>query len=95
MNEYKAILKPIWTYEYNCGDQHQTLIYKPWKDFQSKVLRIITDAPWYVPNVVIKRDLKCAIGQTRSAQLVSPTVKGLKITQQTGKIFISKNSLQS
>ena len=28
------------------------------KRFQSKVLRIITDAPRYVPNAVIKRDLK-------------------------------------
>jgi hypothetical protein len=26
--------------------------------FQSKELRIITDAPLYVPNAVIKRDLK-------------------------------------
>ena len=26
--------------------------------FQSKVLRIITDALWYVSNAVIKRDLK-------------------------------------
>jgi len=26
--------------------------------FQSKVLRVITDAPWYVPNAVIKRDLQ-------------------------------------
>ena len=28
------------------------------KKFQSKVLRIITNAPWYVPNVVIKHDLQ-------------------------------------
>jgi len=27
------------------------------KDFSPKVLRIITDAPWYVPNTVIQRDL--------------------------------------
>jgi len=26
--------------------------------FQSKVLRIITDAPWYVPSSVIKHDLQ-------------------------------------
>jgi hypothetical protein len=26
--------------------------------FQSKVLRIITDAPWYIPNVVLKSDLQ-------------------------------------
>jgi hypothetical protein len=26
---------------------------------QSKVLRIIVDAPWYVPNSLIRRDLSC------------------------------------
>jgi hypothetical protein len=26
--------------------------------FQSKVLRIITDTPWYVPSAVIKHDLQ-------------------------------------
>jgi len=26
--------------------------------FQSKVLRITTDAPWYIPNAIIKRDLQ-------------------------------------
>jgi len=26
--------------------------------FQSKVLRIITDEPWHVPNAVIRRDLQ-------------------------------------
>jgi hypothetical protein len=25
--------------------------------FQSKALRMIVDAPWYVPNTVIRRDL--------------------------------------
>jgi hypothetical protein len=26
--------------------------------FQSKVLRIRTDAPWYIPNIIIKSDLQ-------------------------------------
>jgi hypothetical protein len=26
--------------------------------FQSKALRMIEDAPWYVPNTVIRRDLQ-------------------------------------
>jgi hypothetical protein len=26
--------------------------------FQSKALRMIADAPWYVPNTVIRRDLQ-------------------------------------
>jgi hypothetical protein len=27
--------------------------------FQSKALRMIVDAPWYVPNSLIRRDLSC------------------------------------
>jgi hypothetical protein len=26
--------------------------------FQSKALRLITDAPWYVPNAITRRDLQ-------------------------------------
>ena len=33
---YKAVLKPIWTYGYNCGDQHLTLISTSWKDISPK-----------------------------------------------------------
>jgi hypothetical protein len=29
--------------------------------FQSKALRMIADAPWYVPNTVIRRDLQIPI----------------------------------
>jgi hypothetical protein len=55
---YKAILKPIWTYGIQlwgtaCNSNIDIL-----ETFQSKVLRIITDAPWYVPNAVIKHDLQ-------------------------------------
>jgi hypothetical protein len=27
--------------------------------FQSKVLRMIVDTPWYIPNSLIRRDLSC------------------------------------
>jgi len=37
--------------------------------FPSKVLRIMTDAPWYVPNAVIKTWLTSVIGLTRRAKL--------------------------
>jgi hypothetical protein len=55
---YKIILKPIWT----CGIQlwgsapksHLVILER----FQSKVLRILTDAPRCVPNAVIRRDLQ-------------------------------------
>jgi hypothetical protein len=55
---YKAILKPFWT----CGVQllgsASNSNIETLERFQSKVLRIITDAARYVPNAVIKRDLK-------------------------------------
>jgi hypothetical protein len=57
--------------------------------FQSKVLRIITDAQRDVPNAVIKRDLKVlsvrqearnySVTYRQRATTVSPTVKGLTI----------------
>jgi hypothetical protein len=55
---YKAILKPIRICGVQlCGSASNSNI-EILEIFQSKVLRIITDAPWYVPNAVIKRDLK-------------------------------------
>ena len=55
---YKAILKPIWTYGVQLWVSASNSNIDILEIFQSKVLRIITDAPWYVPNTVIRRDLK-------------------------------------
>jgi len=55
---YKGILKPIWTYGVQLwgtvSDSNPEILER----FQSKVLWIIMDTPWYVPNAVIKRDLQ-------------------------------------
>jgi hypothetical protein len=52
------MLKPNWTYGVElCGSASNSNI-EILERFQSKVLRIITDAPRYVPNAVIKRDLE-------------------------------------
>jgi len=55
---YKVLLKPIWTYGVQLCGSASNCILEILERFQSKVLRIITDAPWYVPNAVIKRDLQ-------------------------------------
>ena len=52
------MLKPIWTYGVELWGLASTSSIEILERFQSKVRRIITDAPWYVPNAVIKRDLK-------------------------------------
>jgi hypothetical protein len=54
---YKAILKPICTYVIQQWGTASTSNTEILERFQPKVLRTIVDAPWYVPNAVIRRDL--------------------------------------
>jgi hypothetical protein len=55
---YKAILKPIWVYGIQlCGTESTSNI-EILVRFQSTTLRMIVDAPWYVPNTVTRRDLQ-------------------------------------
>jgi hypothetical protein len=57
---YEVILKPIWT----CGMQLwgsasiSNIEILEMERFQGKVLRMITDAPWYVMSMVLRPDLQ-------------------------------------
>lgn len=54
---YKIILKPIWSYGielWGCSKPSNTKILQT---FQSKTLRMIANAPWYVSNITIHNDL--------------------------------------
>jgi hypothetical protein len=55
---YKAILKPIWTYGIQLWGMASNSNIEILERFRSEVLRIITDAPWYVPNTMLRRDLQ-------------------------------------
>jgi hypothetical protein len=55
---YKAILKPIWTYGIQLWGTTSNSNFETLEHFQSKVLRLIVDAPWYVSNSVIRKDLQ-------------------------------------
>jgi hypothetical protein len=55
---YKTILKPIWTYGIQLWGTASTSSTEILERFQSKALRMIVDAPWYVPNTVIRRDFQ-------------------------------------
>jgi hypothetical protein len=54
---YKTILKPIWTYSIQLWGTASTSNIEILERFQSKALHMIVDAPWYVPNTLIRRDL--------------------------------------
>jgi hypothetical protein len=55
---YKAVLKPIWTYWLQLWGTASSSCIKLLERFKSKVLRMIVDAPWYVPNAIIRTDLQ-------------------------------------
>jgi hypothetical protein len=54
----KTMLKPIWTYGIQMCRAASTSNIGILERFQSNALRIIVDAPWYVPNIFIGRDLR-------------------------------------
>jgi hypothetical protein len=55
---YKVILKPFWTYVIQLWGTTSNSNIEILEHFQSKVLRLIVDAPWYVSNSVIRNDLQ-------------------------------------
>jgi hypothetical protein len=54
----KAILKPIWSYAIQLWGTTSNSNIEILERFQSKALRLIVNAPWYVPNFVIRKDLR-------------------------------------
>jgi hypothetical protein len=54
---YKAILKPVWSYGVQLWGKASNSNIDILERFQSKVLRIITEAPRYVPNTMLRGDL--------------------------------------
>jgi hypothetical protein len=55
---YKVAIKLIWTYGIQPWGAASTSNIEILEHFQSKALHLITYAAWYVPNAVIRRDLK-------------------------------------
>ena len=54
---YKAVLRPIWTYGielWGCSKPSNTKILQT---VQSKILRCITNAPWFISNYTLHKDL--------------------------------------
>ena len=56
---YKAAIKPIWSYGIQLWGTSSHSNIEILQRFQSKILRTIVKAPWYVSNAIIHRDLMC------------------------------------
>ena len=54
---YKCILKPVWTYGIQLWGAASYSNIQIIERFQNKTLRTLLDAPWFVPNEIIRKDL--------------------------------------
>lgn len=54
---YKSILKPVWSYGIQLWGTSSNSNIEILQRYQSKTLRLITNAPWYITNKAIHRDL--------------------------------------
>ena len=55
---YKTVIKPVWTYRIQLWGTASNSNIEILQRFQSKTLRSLLNAPWYVINETIHRDLK-------------------------------------
>jgi hypothetical protein len=81
---YKTILKPIWTYGIQLWGTASTSNTEILEYFQSKTLRMIVVAPWYVANTVIRMDLQTQQLKKKSAVI---TLKTMLPSAQTQTIY--------
>jgi hypothetical protein len=54
----KVIVKPIWTYGIQLWGSASISNIEILERLQRKVLRMLTDAPWYVSDMVLRQDLQ-------------------------------------
>jgi hypothetical protein len=66
---YKIILKPIWTYRIQLWGTASNSNIEILERFQLKILCMIMDAPWYLPNTVIQRDLQIQTVKRKNLKL--------------------------
>jgi hypothetical protein len=78
---YKTIFKRIWAYGIELWGTASMCNIEILKRFQSKALRMITDAPWYVPNTVIGKDLQIQTVNPKSAVTATITACASACTQ--------------
>ena len=58
---YKTVIKPVWTYGIQLWGTASNSNIEILQRFQSKTLRSLITAPWYVTNETVHRDLKIPI----------------------------------
>lgn len=75
---YKSILKPVWTYRIQLWGSASHSTIDILERFQSETLRQLVNAPWFVPNDIIRKDLKIPTVKEEIKTLYSKYIRRLK-----------------
>lgn len=93
---YKCILKPIWSYGVELWGTAANSNIEIIQRFQSKMLRMIANAPWYITNCQLHRDLKVPmVKEEIKTKLTSyakrmqhhPNLLATKLMDKSNRIF--------
>ena len=90
---YKVILKPIWTYGIQLWGSAAKTNIDILQRFQSKVLRMIVEAPWFVSNETIHRDLKVCYVHDEIKKCSEKYLKRLEIHPNSSAVNLLDNSM--
>jgi hypothetical protein len=81
--EYKAVFKPMWTYVIQLWGTASTSNIEILERFNLKVLHVIVNVSWYMPNTVIQRDIQIPTVKKKSAITALSTVVTSAYAQTT------------
>ena len=84
---YKTIIKPVWTYGIQLWGTASNSNIEILQRFQSKTLRFLIDAPWYVTNEAIHRDLNVS---TVKEEITKCSNRYIKRVNKYGNPLITK-----
>lgn len=89
---YKAILKPIWTYCIQLWGTASNSNIEIIQRYQSKTLRLIANAPWFVSNYSIHKDLQIANVKDEASRLSEKYLNRLSYHPNVLAICLLDNS---
>ena len=88
---YKQILKPVWTYAIQLWGHNKRSNIDIIQRFQNKVLRNIFNAPWYIRNNDLQRDLEVDVVSSKIQRFVQKQEERLHHNENTEAIQLLDN----
>lgn len=89
---YKAAFKPIWTYGIQLWGTASNSNIEILERFQSKILRAMTGAPYFIPNSEIREDVKVNTVKSEVVKFSAKYLKRLETHSNTLAINLLDNS---